>query len=321
MYFLKREKSLQGRFSYTSSSGAVPSGLNRKRVAGGGPCPLLPTRQRVLTHTPIALLVAYLPEVLFLCSLSMSHGFDGVQRCSAQLWGPQSQWRRGLCGSAAHLLPWRHDPTHPQKEKECEIFPQIFLTHQVGLQMANQIWVTCWELDFLYIFLWYLGKFGLRAGWKQQGETRLAERWGNLWKSVKKWLHFYTLLCCTRTWHSRSSFLDERDRVSFCLTHLPGRYFHLPPPLVPFCRAVSGTSILRQTQESPLKWFTAGLHLFRSCLGQMQRFRLCMEGFLQTLVEWWSPLLYLWLFNPSSRFLYFFYSSGNIRVSLYVCRI
>ena len=30
-------------------------------------------------------------------------------------------------------------PTHPQKEKEFEIFPQIFLTHQVGLLMANQI--------------------------------------------------------------------------------------------------------------------------------------------------------------------------------------
>lgn len=138
---------------------------------------------------------------------------------------------------------------------------------------------------------------------------------------MKKWLNFCTLLCCTHTWHSCASFLDERDRVSFCLTHLPGLYFHLPPALVPFCRAVSGTSILRQTQECPLKWFTAGLHLFRSCLGQMQCFGLFMEGFLQTSVERWSPLLYLWLFNPSSRFLYFFYSSDNIRASLSVCRI
>lgn len=133
-------------------------------------------------------------------------------------------------------------PTHTQDEEEFEIFPQIFLTHQVRLLTANQIWVASWGFNFLYIFLWSLGCLVYELGTHvYPGRDRLAERWGNLWESVKKWLHFYTLLCCTYTCHSCSSFLDEPDRFFFCLTHFPVLSFHLSPALVPFYRAASGT--------------------------------------------------------------------------------
>ena len=92
-------------------------------------------------------------------------------------------------------------------------------------------------------------------------------------------LHFYTLLCCTCTCYSCSFSFNESDRFPFCLAHLPGLYFYSYMLRFHSVRLCQEPPLPGQSQDSPFQGFAKRLHLFRSCLGQMQQavsFRSCM---------------------------------------------
>lgn len=240
-------------------------------------------------------------------------------------WEPQPHWHLGFPGSTAHLLPWHHNPHSPPRWRgiwnSCTDFPDTsgFVTYsKPHLGKLLEIWLPT-HLSLIFR-MFGLREWGAHSRWRQTGR-----KGRNLWESIKKWLDFYTLLHCTHICHSCSSTLDEPDGISLCLACLPDLYFLLPSGLVQYGRAMSGSSTPRANPGIPLQdiccWppFSPGRSFW-----QMQwevSFRLCMEGHLQTEAGWRPPLLYVWLFNPSSQVLYFFYSSECIRVSLYVCRI